>query len=831
VTKEPDRQILHGEYRPLVWLAAGAFAVAFGAILAWNAHEDYQQGLEEEIHVLEGQARLGDIQIEGALRSIGLVLQSVINDLQDVPALSPQMIDQRQTGLLKQFPEIHYIITFDNRGNVTTAESIDDREELNGVRSFNGSEREYFIAHRDAQPDDYDRVRLSRPFKTVTNRYTIAVSRAIRGPQGQFQGVALVSLSPKYFDTVLRQVLSNRALDAAALHNRYGDIIYRLPAPDKYIGKNIADGDAFKSYLRSDQQLTRYIGVTVTDNVKRILVFSKIGGSELDIGVSGQFDIVMANWCKNALVKLIIFVVVAALSLALAWEAQRRLHSWKSRDMADRRFQAYFERALVGMATIGPQKDWIDVNPALCGILGYSADELTRMPWRQLAYPDDLPSEGAAFERLLSGETDESEIEMRFIHRNNNIVFGNLAVRAVRKADRTVEYFVVALEDITERKRAEAANRHAQAELQATLARLNLVLKTAAEGIIGIDDERRVMFATPAAASILGWSGPEEMVGRAMHDVTGHILADGSSCLDGNCQIRKALDGGDAVRVTEEFFTRADGAILPVEYVVSPLVVSGHVVGVVFVFHDIAERKAMEMELHRSNAELEQFAYVASHDLRQPLRMVSSYLGLIEKSLDPRLLPDDVKKFIGFAVGGAKRMDSLILDLLDYSRVGKAAESVPVALSDAVADALANLKVAIQEADAEIVCVGSLPTVKGDLTDLTRLFQNLIGNAVKYRHPDRRPKIVIACERRGKWWQISIQDNGIGIAPADQERAFVIFQRLVPKDAYEGTGIGLAVCKKVVEHHGGRIWIDSVLGEGSTFFMTFPVPTNPKANV
>lgn len=244
---------------------------------------------------------------------------------------------------------------------------------------------------------------------------------------------------------------------------------------------------------------------------------------------------------------------------------------------------------------------------------------------------------------------------------------------------------------------------------------------------------------------------------------------------------------------------------------------------------DLTERREAEkalaekaQQLEAVNAELEQFAYVASHDLRQPLRTVSSYLGLIEKSLQPESLTDDIKSFLGFAVNGAKRMDDLILGLLEYSRTGKTSELVAAPLSKVIHNAMVNLTVAIDENKAEIVVSDSLPTIKGDPTELTRLFQNLIGNAVKYHASGKHPKIGIDCRRQGGEWLISVRDNGIGIAPKDRDRAFAIFQRLVPQNEYEGTGIGLAVCKKIIDHHGGRIWVESEVDVGSTFFVALP---------
>ncbi|CAA7623213.1 Sensory histidine protein kinase [Candidatus Terasakiella magnetica] len=225
-------------------------------------------------------------------------------------------------------------------------------------------------------------------------------------------------------------------------------------------------------------------------------------------------------------------------------------------------------------------------------------------------------------------------------------------------------------------------------------------------------------------------------------------------------------------------------------------------------------------DLERSNQELEQFAYVASHDLRQPLRMISSYLGLIERRMGGDIT-SDMKEFIRFAVGGAKRMDGLILGLLEYSRIGRGEqEFAPVPLDEALSDALLNLKILISEADAVVEPPTQSISIPGDRTELTRLFQNLIANAIKYRSPDRPPRVEVSWTRTQSGWQVSVSDNGTGIAPEDYDRVFGIFQRLVSHEAVEGTGIGLAVCKKIVEHHGGRIWIESQPGHGSTFHFT-----------
>ena len=235
-----------------------------------------------------------------------------------------------------------------------------------------------------------------------------------------------------------------------------------------------------------------------------------------------------------------------------------------------------------------------------------------------------------------------------------------------------------------------------------------------------------------------------------------------------------------------------------------------------------AEIASTKQDLERSNADLERFAYVASHDLRQPLRMVSSYLGLIRKRLELEPgLESELNDFFGFAMDGAKRMDRMILDLLDYSRVGS--DTTPfqaVPLSEVIGDALANLHVPITESGADIAVAEDLPVVQGHRSELVRLFQNLVGNAIKYRAEDRPCRVDISCRSRDSDWLVAVQDNGAGIAAEDRERAFQIFQRLVSHQACEGSGIGLAVCRKIVEDLGGRIWLEGNESGGTTVMMT-----------
>ncbi|HTY99061.1 MAG TPA: ATP-binding protein [Rhodocyclaceae bacterium] len=231
--------------------------------------------------------------------------------------------------------------------------------------------------------------------------------------------------------------------------------------------------------------------------------------------------------------------------------------------------------------------------------------------------------------------------------------------------------------------------------------------------------------------------------------------------------------------------------------------------------------KTRTEELHRSNQELEQFAYVASHDLQEPLRMVASYTQLLARRYKGKL-DQDADEFIAFASDGATRMQGLINDLLKYSRVGTRGHAfAPVAGDKLLLDAMSNLEMAIHDSGA-LIGHDPLPTLVGDATQLTQLLQNLIGNAVKFRQPGEVPRIHVGARRLDDGWELSVQDNGIGISPEYFERIFVIFQRLHSKQDYPGTGIGLAVCKKIVERHGGRIWVESRPGAGAKFLFTIP---------
>ncbi len=285
---------------------------------------------------------------------------------------------------------------------------------------------------------------------------------------------------------------------------------------------------------------------------------------------------------------------------------------------------------------------------------------------------------------------------------------------------------------------------------------------------------------------------------------------------------------GGAAKGTDFRVVRPDGEIRTL-YGRSEVVraSSGQPIRINSTIQDIGERKRLEdeldgliRELWRSNEELEQFAYVASHDLRQPLRVVGSYVSLMEEDLQGHLT-GETEEYMAFVRDGVRRMDRLITDLLTYSRVGRTSADRPVSIADSLGAAMADLQFEIEDAGAVIRILDPLPTVMGDESEMERLFQNLLGNAIKYRRPDRSPDIRVACADLGGAWGISVADNGIGIPPEHAERVFGIFQRLHARDEFEGTGVGLAIVKKIVERHGGSIRVQPAEG-GAVLALTWP---------
>ena len=368
------------------------------------------------------------------------------------------------------------------------------------------------------------------------------------------------------------------------------------------------------------------------------------------------------------------------------------------------------------------------------------------------------------------------------------------------------------------RKRAEPLRSRRRSALETVSppgeARFRAMVESVPHGVVMVDGSGEIVFVNRQTERLFGYAR-EALLGQPIERIVPTRFRERHpefrATYFADPQARAMGAGRDL------FGRRKDGTEIPVEIGLNPIETDEGLFVLASVV-DISARKRAEEELRRSNEELERFAYVASHDLQEPLRTVTSYVQLLARRYRDKL-DADAAEFIEFAVQGAMRMQRLIEDLLAFSRVGtRAAALVPTDANAALDAALENLKAAAGEAGATLTR-GPLPTVLADPVQLGQLFTNLVGNAVKFRGTEP-PRVQIGAERDGTQWVFRVRDNGIGIDPQYFERIFVIFQRLHGRNEYPGTGIGLAVCRKIVERHGGRIWVESEEGGGATFSFT-----------
>ena len=353
-------------------------------------------------------------------------------------------------------------------------------------------------------------------------------------------------------------------------------------------------------------------------------------------------------------------------------------------------------------------------------------------------------------------------------------------------------------------------------QVQATRAQLAAIVETSSDAIITRAPDGTIRTWNAGAEQVYGYPAAEA-IGRHISLL---VPADHAEDLD---NVMGVAAGGLAVTGYETERVRADGTRPQVSITAAPVKDdSGGVIAVASIERDVSTEVVARQELARSNAELEQFAYVASHDLQEPLRMVTSFVQLLHRRYADQL-DETAVGYIDFAVDGATRMQQLINDLLTFSRVATRARPFePVDLGGMVRQVLDDLNAAVDDAGATIE-VGELPTVHGDPVQLRQVLQNLLANAVKFRVSGHRPHVDVAARQGADgYWDISVTDDGIGIDPAHAERVFMIFKRLHSREEYGGTGLGLAISKKITERHGGRLWFDSQPGAGATFHLSLP---------
>jgi PAS domain S-box-containing protein len=522
------------------------------------------------------------------------------------------------------------------------------------------------------------------------------------------------------------------------------------------------------------------------------------------------------------IIEILVFLTLLFLFFVIYRNAMSRNRAEAALRKSEQFIRSVIDNASISISIRDINGKYLLVNKTGQQLLGRSEKEIVGKSTADF-FPETVADK--------AGLLDEEVINKRRLIENevqtpgeNGILYYNV-VRFPLYDENDNVYAVCSLStDITAIKEAQNAMEKTHRQQQAILNGIQDVMEASNDLICLLDESGKFVQVSGNCEQLLGYT-PTELVGRPYADLlVPHEL-------EAAKRLEEEVTNGGTLRDSLHRYYRKDGSIIAL---FSTVIWSPENETFFAILKDATERqltakqlkelnenlKKRAAELQASNVELERFAYVASHDLQEPLRMVSSFLQLLEKKLEGTL-DDAGKKYIFFAIDGAERMKTLIQDLLQYSRIGTSKELMVAIDCNEVLQSVRNIfALSIKETNAELI-VHPLPVIQGEKAQIHQLFQNLVGNAIKYSSPNA-PHIEIGYEDQVSYWQFYVKDQGIGINPKFFEKIFVIFQRLHNKTEYSGTGIGLAICKKIVERHGGSIWVESELGKGSTFFIRLP---------
>ena len=477
-------------------------------------------------------------------------------------------------------------------------------------------------------------------------------------------------------------------------------------------------------------------------------------------------------------------------------------------------FHTVFKNAAVGMVIVRAKDlKFMQVNESFCKFLGYTREELIGIDVMAVTYPEDVEISVNMVKLLCRSKNGKTQFEKRYVRKDGRVVWGQTNISVIRNLFGHPRFFITQVLDVDDRKRWEDKLR-----LQSS------ALEAAANGIVITDVHGKIVWVNHAMQILTGYAYNELVCQNS------RILKSGSHNQAFYQHMWNTILSGK-IWHSEIENKRKDGSFYHEEIVITPVKNSeGKITNFIAIKQDISHRILSANlliektnELERSNAELQKFAYIASHDLQEPLRMIASFVELLSKKYHGKL-DAQADEYINLIINGTECLQAMVDGMLEYSRVHTQTNDLLAFESqDALNIALQNIAIVVQERNAKIIQT-TMPRIVGDKVQIIRVFQNLLLNAIKFTPKERQPIIKISAGFNDKEdvWVFAVQDNGIGIEEKYQDKVFVLFSRLNSKSEYPGTGIGLSVCQKIIQRHCGKIWVESKIDNGSTFFFSIP---------
>jgi PAS domain S-box-containing protein len=802
-----NRTVLYGGVAGIILVA-----VITAQIILNHLHEEAE---ERAATVTQNLTQSVEQTIDGMIDTIDVALLASADEIGRQIAAGKVDADSITRFLLRQkdrLRNIAFLRATNERGDVVYGPGIPSLP-------ANNSDREFFIRLRD---NPNAGLFVAKPIiGRIAQKWLWSFARRINKPDGSFGGVVFASIYLDELEKILSQikldtgsVISIRDSELGLIARSTSDTTNPVPPGDKRLS------NTFREALKANPREGTFISdKTTPDGISRTYSYHRNDGYGFMVNVGLARAPMLAEWRYQTWTAA---ALVASLALLMLLVARLIDRTWRRQEedlilleFSEQRFRAIIETSPIPFALNDDRQNITYLNPAFTQTFGYRRDDIpTLAAWWPKAYPDPAYRQEVAtswqahLNKAKSGNMPFEPLQVNICCKGGDV--RTVLVSATSLSTAFEQVHLVTCFDITERMQMEAA-------LQESEARFRSMFENNASVMLLIDpDSGEVVDANDAAACFYGY--PIERLKAMRIEQINTLSPDEIAARRNQVVLRNSNTFTFPHRL-------ADGKVRTVEVRSSAIRVTGRVL-LFSIINDITEREMATAELKRSNAELEQFSYAVSHDMRQPLRMISSYLQLLEDAFSEQL-DNEKREFFDFAIDGAKRLDKMLVALLEYSRVGRMGEPPTWVESRNLRDEiLLLLQPMISEAKAVVHIEGEWPRVFVSPDEILRLLQNLIGNALKFRIAGRMPEITLSSETSASEWRLRVADNGVGIIPDQIGRLFQVFQRLQARTAYEGTGVGLALCRKIAEHHGGRIWAESAgTGQGSRFCVILPLRT------